>query len=85
MSPDATVSAADPKGGVLLPKQKSSKSKVAAAKDAAAAAAASPEAVAELREQGNALFRKGDYAAAAGKYSECIKVDENDSVRRYTS
>lgn len=80
MSPDATVSAADPKGGVLLPKQKSSKSKVAAAKDAAAAAAASPEAVAELREQGNALFRKGDYAAAAGKYSECIKVDENDSA-----
>ena len=37
-----------------------------------------PEKSAQAREEGNALFKKGDYAGAVKAYTESIKRDPND-------
>lgn len=73
MAPEA------PKGMVdLLPAQKKK-----GVKNAAPANGASPipnwppEA---LREQGNELFRRGDYGAAAARYAEALKVKADDAM-----
>ena len=73
MAPEA------PKGMVdLLPAQKKK-----GVKNAAPANGASPipnwppEA---LREQGNDLFRRGDYGAAAARYAEALKVKADDAM-----
>ena len=72
MAPEA------PKGMVAdLPVQKKKGAKNAVASDAASIPNWPPEA---LREQGNELFRKGDYGAAAARYAEALKVKTDDAV-----
>lgn len=38
------------------------------------------ELVAKLKDEGNAFFLKKDYASAAAKYTEAIKIDGENAI-----